>query len=275
MPHPDYYKILGVNRTASERDIKIAYRRLARRYHPDLNPNNPRAEEILKAINEAHEVLGDRVQRRQYDAQWADTLYTTSTAPHGHATPATNDAPRPSAHTSAKTASDPDPFFYVRSYPMSRQYDGMSWLWLVMLFAGLVFMYTLFQPAVKPEVTPSVYSLSRRIINESLSGPATQVLLPKKDNAVQIDHLLPGQKVVIHFSGMAEAGQVYVGVKNLPAATDRQAPFIQGRWAVINLNDYYQTQFEVPISQAGDYVVFAEVHDFKGSVWVDANIVQP
>ena len=66
MPHPDYYKVLGVNRTASERDIKIAYRRLARRYHPDLNPNNPRAEEILKAINEAHEVLGDRVQRRQY-----------------------------------------------------------------------------------------------------------------------------------------------------------------------------------------------------------------
>ncbi|MGB5322866.1 DnaJ domain-containing protein, partial [Lutimonas sp.] len=53
----DYYKILGIDKKASEADIKKAYRKLARKYHPDLNPNDKEAERKFKEINEANEVL--------------------------------------------------------------------------------------------------------------------------------------------------------------------------------------------------------------------------
>ena len=63
----DYYKILGVGRTASEKEIKSAYRRLARKYHPDVNPGDKQAEDKFKEIGEAYEVLSDPEKRRQYD----------------------------------------------------------------------------------------------------------------------------------------------------------------------------------------------------------------
>ena len=67
MEYRDYYNILGVDRNASEKDIKKAYRKLAREYHPDKNPNNKQAEEKFKEINEAYEVLGDPQNRTKYD----------------------------------------------------------------------------------------------------------------------------------------------------------------------------------------------------------------
>lgn len=63
----DYYKILELNKTAAEGDIKKAYRRLARKYHPDLNPNNKEAEKKFKEINEANEVLSNPENRKKYD----------------------------------------------------------------------------------------------------------------------------------------------------------------------------------------------------------------
>lgn len=69
----DYYKVLGVEKTASQEDIKKAFRRLARKYHPDLNPNDPTAKDKFQAVNEANEVLGDPEKRKKYDAygeQW-------------------------------------------------------------------------------------------------------------------------------------------------------------------------------------------------------------
>jgi molecular chaperone DnaJ len=63
----DYYQTLGVPRTADDKAIRAAYRKLARTYHPDLNPNNAEAEERFKEINEAHEVLTDADKRKLYD----------------------------------------------------------------------------------------------------------------------------------------------------------------------------------------------------------------
>ncbi len=67
MEYKDYYKILGVERNADEKEIKKAYRRLARQYHPDMNPGDKAAEARFKEINEAHEVLADPEKRRKYD----------------------------------------------------------------------------------------------------------------------------------------------------------------------------------------------------------------
>ena len=65
--YKDYYDILGVPRAATEKDIKSAYRKLARKYHPDTNKGNKAAEEKFKEINEAYEVLGDSEKRKRYD----------------------------------------------------------------------------------------------------------------------------------------------------------------------------------------------------------------
>jgi curved DNA-binding protein len=73
MEYKDYYKTLGVDKKASQKEIKKAYRRLARKYHPDVNPGDQAAEARFKEINEAHEVLGDPEKRQKYDelgANW-------------------------------------------------------------------------------------------------------------------------------------------------------------------------------------------------------------
>ena len=63
----DYYSVLGLKRSASEKEIRQAYRRLARKHHPDVNPGDPKAEDRFKEINEAHQVLSDPESRRKYD----------------------------------------------------------------------------------------------------------------------------------------------------------------------------------------------------------------
>jgi curved DNA-binding protein len=68
----DYYKVLGVAKNASEQDIKKAYRKLARKYHPDVNQNNAEAERKFKQINEAHEVLSNPENRKKYDKYGKD-----------------------------------------------------------------------------------------------------------------------------------------------------------------------------------------------------------
>ena len=65
---PDYYKTLGVDKKATPEEIKKAYRKLARQYHPDRNPDDKKAEERFKEISQAHDVLGDPEKRKQYDS---------------------------------------------------------------------------------------------------------------------------------------------------------------------------------------------------------------
>lgn len=73
MEFKDYYATLGVAKAASEKDVKQAYRKLARKFHPDVNPGDKAAESKFKEINEAYEVIGDRAKRKKYDdlgANW-------------------------------------------------------------------------------------------------------------------------------------------------------------------------------------------------------------
>ena len=68
----DYYEVLGVNKNATEEEIKKAYRKLARKYHPDLNPNDKEANRKFQQINEANEVLSDPEKRKKYDQHGKD-----------------------------------------------------------------------------------------------------------------------------------------------------------------------------------------------------------
>jgi curved DNA-binding protein len=68
----DYYKLLGVSKSASAKEIKNAYRKLARKFHPDLNPNDKDAKKKFQEINEAHEVLSDPAKRQKYDQYGKD-----------------------------------------------------------------------------------------------------------------------------------------------------------------------------------------------------------
>lgn len=77
MKFTDYYKVLELEKGASDDDIKKAFRRLARKYHPDANPDNPNAEEHFKQISEAYDVLGDPQKKAKYDA--VDSQYQAYT----------------------------------------------------------------------------------------------------------------------------------------------------------------------------------------------------
>lgn len=68
----DYYKVLGLEKNSTQKDIKSAYRKLARKYHPDLNPNDKDAKKNFQQINEANEVLGDAEKRKKYDQYGKD-----------------------------------------------------------------------------------------------------------------------------------------------------------------------------------------------------------
>ncbi len=72
MDFVDYYKILGVDKNAKEEDVKKAYRKLARKHHPDLNPNDKEAHKKFQQINEANEVLSDPEKRKKYDKYGKD-----------------------------------------------------------------------------------------------------------------------------------------------------------------------------------------------------------
>lgn len=93
MDFKDYYKVLGVERNASADAIKTAYRKLARKYHPDLNPGDKKAEERFKGINEAYDVLGDPAKRKKYDelgANWEQIIRDRESA-RQHAGPGFGD----------------------------------------------------------------------------------------------------------------------------------------------------------------------------------------
>ncbi|MEO5790343.1 DnaJ domain-containing protein, partial [Gelidibacter sp.] len=81
----DYYKVLGIDKSATTAEVKKAYRKLARKHHPDINPNDKTAEHKFKEINEANEVLSDPEKRKKYDKYGKDWQqgYSIMIAPEG------------------------------------------------------------------------------------------------------------------------------------------------------------------------------------------------
>jgi len=87
----DYYKVMGISSTATEEDIKKTYRKLARQYHPDLNPGDKAAEERFKEIGEAYEVLSDPERRAEYDGRQAATGAASGSAARKLSSPFTEE----------------------------------------------------------------------------------------------------------------------------------------------------------------------------------------
>src|ERR1700693_1802531 len=83
----DYYELLGVSRKAVQKEIRQAYRKMARKYHPDLNPGDKSSEEKFKQVQEAYEVLSDAKKRQMYDQFGFETPGYTGGAPPGAASP--------------------------------------------------------------------------------------------------------------------------------------------------------------------------------------------
>ena len=103
MNYIDYYKVLGISKNANEKDIKKAYRSLARKYHPDVNPGDSEAEKKFKEINEANEVLSDPEKRKKYDKYGKDWKHADEFEKAGYGSTSSGGRRRQSASSGAWT----------------------------------------------------------------------------------------------------------------------------------------------------------------------------
>ncbi len=251
---PDYYRILGVSRTASPHEIKAAYRRLALRYHPDLHPNNPHAEDILKTINQAYAVLGNAQQRQQYDRQIAPALTTTQASPA-----------RPAATTPHYTA----PRYYTsrsRARPKTIYRKMAILMWVLGLLAAMT-LNLLTQPSAELRARselPAQIELVLRTPQQAVFFADRNGVLHSQETGIRRMFLGLGDKLVMDYDVEAKQGRVFIGIKGQAVGLNAAAPFTQGEW----IERPQSGTIELLISQAGEYVIFLHADNFAGTVLV-------
>ena len=108
----DYYNILGIEKNATPQDIKKAYRKLARKHHPDLNPNDKQAHKNFQQINEAHDVLSDPDKRKKYDQYGKDWQHADAFEQARQAQNQASNARRP-GYAEAPSEGDFSDFFCI------------------------------------------------------------------------------------------------------------------------------------------------------------------
>ena len=119
MAYIDYYGVLGVSKTASQDEIKKAFKKLARKYHPDLNPNDPTAKQKFQEINEANEVLSDPEKRKKYDAYGENWKHADEVAVAAAAVWVVASGPLQREEVSAVTSTETKVNFPISSNPYS------------------------------------------------------------------------------------------------------------------------------------------------------------
>ncbi len=183
--------MLGVERDASARSIKVAYRALARRYHPDHNPHDPEAEEHFKRIQEAYGVLSDRRKRAKYDhRRWGDSFVT----PSGHAY-------RSSGQFTRRKTGEPNPRGNVFGEALGAVGGLFNWL-----FGN---------GSSHASETSQTISLS---LEQALRGGPVTILLPNGSRArVAIpENISDGFRIRLKTPGSATAVHVKFAVKKHP-----------------------------------------------------------
>jgi curved DNA-binding protein CbpA len=148
----DYYAILGVSRKASLKEIRHAYRKLARKYHPDLNPGDKSSVEKFKQVQEAYEVLSDPEQRRMYD-QRGFNIEEVSSAQSDPVKPTRDDEHDPlhATDTQTRRPKRADPEFDIQTPPdqhepiRPRALSNLDLIIICGIMAVLVFILVLYE----------------------------------------------------------------------------------------------------------------------------------
>ena len=147
----NYYKILGIPKTAAAQEIKRAYRRLVSKYHPDKNPNNKTAEEKAKEINEAYETLSDAEKKRHYDA-----VYNPNFSSHSRASKTRSYADYSTEPDFKKQANENN----SKEKPHEFDMKVLEILLSVILNIALLFLIV----AISKGITPLAYSFKRFLL---------------------------------------------------------------------------------------------------------------
>lgn len=285
MEYKDYYKILGVDKGASNDDIKKAYRNLAKKYHPDLNPDDDKAQDKFKDINEAYEVLGDEQKRKKYDTFGSGYNFTNGQNfdPSHFGFENFGNGHRYTYTTGGEGFSD---FFNM--------FFGGEDFGISDLFGGAKGRNTYYQPE-----TPKYESEINITIEEGFSGVTKPLSFrignESKSLSVNVPKgILPGKKIKIKGEKAGINRDIYLKVNFVPDENLKLEGLdlykkinllpweaALGTQIVINTLSGKKIKIKVPINMESGKKIripkkgYRDMKGNKGDLYIEANIVNP